>query len=320
MSFQPGRRALLAAFAGILPIGPAVAAPERVRVVGYLSGGGPGERLARPLREFGFEEGRNLRIETRVSNETDATRLNAVAAGMVALRPDALVAFGPRAVALAGATRSIPIVCAGVPDPEGAGLARSLRMPGGNVTGLADFHPDAANITIGLLKRLRPGLRRVGEVHALGLASEAGMRTFARAAQVEGLEWMSVPVDTEAQVESALSPFAGQAVVVGVFPQRILGKRLFEVATALRIMVLSFPEWNEDPVMRGSLMSYSMRHGDGWQRIAGVVAKVLRGADPAGIPFELPDRTAFIWNRRIARELGVELPQDLALRVTEFVD
>ena len=320
MSSQPGRRAFLAGLAALLPTGTAMGAREPVRVVGYLSGGGPGERLARPLREFGFIEGRNLRIETRVFNEADAARLAGVAAEMVALHPDALVAFGPRAVALAGATRSIPIVCAGVPDPEGAGLARSLRRPGGNVTGLADFHPDAASITLGLLKRLRPGLRRVGEVHTVGMASEAGMRPFAQAAQVEGLEWMTVPLSSESQVQSALSPLAGQAALLGVIDRRGVGQRIFEAARSLGIMLLSFPEWKDDPVMRGSLMSYRMQHGDGWQRIAAIVAKILRGAEPAGIPFELPDRTAFIWNRRIARDIGVELPHDLALRVTEFVD
>jgi len=54
--------------------------------------------------------------------------------------------------------------------------------------------------------------------------------------------------------------------------------------------------------------------------VAAILAKVLRGARPGDIPFELPDRPVFAFNRTTARRIGVELPPDIALRVTRFID
>ena len=55
-------------------------------------------------------------------------------------------------------------------------------------------------------------------------------------------------------------------------------------------------------------------------RVAAILDQLLRGASPAEIPFELPDRPSFILNRRAARALGLEIPPDVLLRATELID
>jgi putative ABC transport system substrate-binding protein len=67
-------------------------------------------------------------------------------------------------------------------------------------------------------------------------------------------------------------------------------------------------------------MSYGLDFSDGMRRAAAIIDKILRGADPAEIPFELPDRPSFRLDRRLARAIGVEIPNDVLLRVTELVD
>ena len=69
----------------------------------------------------------------------------------------------------------------------------------------------------------------------------------------------------------------------------------------------------------GALMNYGLDHAEAEARIAAILDQVLRGADPAGIPFELPDRPSFALNRRTATALGIEVPADILLRVTELV-
>jgi putative ABC transport system substrate-binding protein len=88
--------------------------------------------------------------------------LPAVAAELVALKVDIIFAGStPAALAAKQATRTIPIVFAGVGDPVGSGLVTSLARPGGNLTGLSVLAPDLLGKGLELLKQFAPGVSRV---------------------------------------------------------------------------------------------------------------------------------------------------------------
>jgi putative ABC transport system substrate-binding protein len=94
------------------------------------------------LRDLGYIEGQNIQLEIR-SAGGDANRLSAVAAELVAAKPDMIIAFQtPAATAVKEATQDIPIVLSGVGDPIGTGLISSLARPGGNITGLSSDTAD----------------------------------------------------------------------------------------------------------------------------------------------------------------------------------
>src|SRR5262245_47507123 len=116
---------------------------ERVRRIGVLmnraSDNPEGQdRLAafhQGLQELGWGVGRNVRIDTRWS-EDNADRSAKYAAELIALAPDIILASGTLAVtALQRISRTLPIVFAAVADPVGAGFVDSLARPGGNATG-----------------------------------------------------------------------------------------------------------------------------------------------------------------------------------------
>jgi putative ABC transport system substrate-binding protein len=113
------------------------------------------------LRNHGWIDGRNLIIEYRYAQSQD--RLPPLAAELVALSPDLLIAAGPQtAVALKSATASIPIVFVAVGDPVGVGLVQSLSRPGGNITGLATFVPGQyANKMIDTLREMVPTASKI---------------------------------------------------------------------------------------------------------------------------------------------------------------
>ncbi|MCP3403607.1 ABC transporter substrate binding protein [Bradyrhizobium sp. CCGB20] len=91
------------------------------------------------LREKGWIEGKNLLVEYRYAPD----RTSALAAELIALTPDVLVAPGPLAAqALKSATSIIPIVFVAVADPVGLGLVQSLSRPSGNMTGVATMVRD----------------------------------------------------------------------------------------------------------------------------------------------------------------------------------
>lgn len=314
-SFRARRRALLAALA-MAGLSPPVAGQGqgRPKVLGYLSGGAKPAGVAKMLAAEGFVEGRNLRIETQVPPNWEAATLRRAAEALVALRPDALLAWhGNRVGALAAATRTIPIVAGGVPDPVGGGFAQSLRRPGGNVTGLSFGFPETAGIVIGILKALLPGLQRVAGVFPAGLAPEHRGVWWGKACREAGIEWVAIDVGQDTDLERSLAPMAGQAAFIAPQKDPALSASLVSVATRLRIAT-------SGSVKDGALLVYGLDHTDAERRVAGIVARVLRGANPAEIPFELPDRPSFHFNRTTARVLGITLPPALKLRVTEFVD
>ena len=138
------RREFIAATAALLVSPRRSWAQGTRRRLGFLAIGEPlptiSNALLDGLRNHGWIDGRNLIIEYRYAQSQD--RLPALAAELVALSPDLLIASSPQtAVALKSATATIPIVFVAVADPVGLGLVQSLSRPGGNITGLATLVP-----------------------------------------------------------------------------------------------------------------------------------------------------------------------------------
>src|SRR5262245_40334748 len=85
------------------------------------------------LQPLGWTVGQNVRIDYRWGDgNVDTTRK--YAAELVALAPDVILALSSAAAApVLEATRTVPIVFAGIADPVAAGYVESLARPGGNV-------------------------------------------------------------------------------------------------------------------------------------------------------------------------------------------
>jgi putative ABC transport system substrate-binding protein len=119
--------------------------------------------LKQRLQELGYVEGQNLRLEFRTSEE-HLERLPDLAAELVRLPVDVLVASGPEAALRAAkdATTTIPIVMVAIDyDPIALGYIAGLPHPGGNITGVFHQQPELAGKRLELLKEAVPQLRRV---------------------------------------------------------------------------------------------------------------------------------------------------------------
>src|SRR5260221_10889312 len=135
---------LAGAAAMTLPRAARAQQPERRARIGYL-GAASGEQniwdtnqLLAGLREFGYVDGKNLQIEVRFA-DGDEGRLPGLAAELVALNVDVIVASATAVAAAHRTTTTIPIVQAVGPDLVESGIAASLAHPGGNGTGLTFF-------------------------------------------------------------------------------------------------------------------------------------------------------------------------------------
>jgi hypothetical protein len=150
------------------PVAPRAQQPDGVRRLGILISGGEADpemqarvaAIRQRLDNYGWSEGRNLRIDLRFG-EGDPDRYSSLSKALVALQPDAIIAYStPVAAALRRESRTIPIVFVNVSDPVGSGLVASLARPGGNLTGLMLYEEGITGKWLAMLKEIAPQLSR----------------------------------------------------------------------------------------------------------------------------------------------------------------
>jgi putative ABC transport system substrate-binding protein len=217
------RREFIAALAGAVAATPALGRrvasaqqTEKVRRIGVLMGLSESNPVLRgflsafeeELARLGWVDGRNATIERRWTN-ADVTRAGAFAKELIALQPDVILASTtPVTAALHRETTTIPIVFAITSDPVGAEFVAGLSHPGGNITGFA--HTDAAlgGKWLGLLKEIAPGIKRAAIMFNPDTAPGRGsffLGSFEAAAPSVAVEPVTLPVHTEAEIETAIT-------------------------------------------------------------------------------------------------------------------
>ena len=273
------------------------------------------------LREFGYVEGQNIAVEWRASDGR-AERLPDLAAELVRLKVDVIVADGNAAIAAAQrATKTIPIVTVLAMDPVASGFAANLARPGGNITGLTTQATDLQGKILQLLKEAVPTASRVT---VLWDPTEPGRQVQAREAEVAaralGLQAQLAEARGSADLDSAFAAMARRkpdAVLVHpsqlIFTHRV---RIAELAAGSRLPTIG-PRWLCEA---GGFLSYSASDRDLFQRAARYVDKLLKGAKPEALPIEQPTKFDLVINMRTAKRLSLTIPQSLLLQADLVIE
>jgi ABC-type uncharacterized transport system substrate-binding protein len=253
-------------------------------------------------------------------------RLSALAAELVALKVDVIVAAGaPHALAVKQTTRTIPIVFAVAADPVTDGLVTSLARPGGNVTGLSSFGPELVGKRLELLRQAVPGVSRVAVLWQPGGSGERTDKDMLKRAEVAaralGVRLQFVEARGPADIDRAFSDMtrerADALIVLGspmFFAER---RRLVDLAAKHRLPALYSAR---DSVDAGGLMSYGQNFADLFRRAATYVDKILKGAKPADLPVEQPTKFELVINLRTAKALGLTIPPSLLARADQVIE
>jgi len=302
----------------------AVAQGPKLPRIGFVSIGADTspyvDDLRQGLRELGYIEGQSIRIESRFAGDR-FDRLPGMVAELVELRVEVIVADGtPAALAAQKATRTIPIVMAGVADPVAAGLVPSLGRPGGNVTGLTMLSPDVSAKRLQLLKETVPKISRVAMLwNPTHPASLPQVKEAEIAARQLGLRLQRVAVRDATQLENAfaaMSKAGAEALLVA--DDAMLGNnagRIAALASERRLPAIY--GWREF-ADAGGLIAYGPSLHDQFRRAATYVQKILRGAKPGDLPVEQPT-IELVVNLRTATALGLTIPQAVLLRADEVI-
>ena len=321
------RTIIIAGFSGaILPA--LVRAQQKVFRVAYLAqggrtpDGGPPAPLRDALKALGYVEGRNLVFDCRFA-EAVTERMQAMAAELVALRPDAIVAQGGNVLRAARtATSAIPIVSsAAAGDLVAAGLIASPARPGGNVTGLTDESGPLSAKRMEILKQAVPKATRIAVIwNADDQAMTHRYMEIQKAARVLNVDVQAHAVRRPEDFPAAISemtsnrPDAMFLVADGLtFLNR---KQIIEFAAASRI-----PAMYEGSgfVNYGGLFSYGPSLEEGFQRAAAYLDRIFKGAKPSDLPAEYPVKYYLTINLKAAEAMGLTLPQTLLLRADNVV-
>ena len=276
----------------------------------------------RGMRDAGWVEGRNLTIDTQWGGGVGDS-LDRAIAGAVAGRPDVLVAGSGLVVRpMINAGVALPVVFVYSGDPVAGGVVESYARPGVNRTGVSLFSLQLMPKRIELMKELMPGMKRlaiVGWPRHAGEPAEVDAAT--RAAGALGLANLYHPVSSAADVDAAYERArAFRADAVLAFADGItigLSDRFAAHSHRDRIPAVSgwavFAE-------KGNLMTYGPVLRESQGRLAVFVDRILKGAKAADLPVEQPTVHELVINRRVAKDLGIAVPQTLLARADRIIE
>ncbi len=274
------------------------------------------------LRELGYVDGKNIITEYR-SAEGKFERLPALAAELVRLKVDVLVAEGaPAAHAAKNATSVIPVVIGNAADPVGTGLVASLARPGGNITGLSDFNVGVVTKRLQLLKEVVPSASRVAVLlNPTNPTNPLQLKEIEAAAPALGVTLLRLeakgPDDIDRAFATMRTERPGAIIVIGDPMFGTHARRIAELAFRSRLPAIYTLRQYVDA---GGLMAYATNFEHLYRRAATYVDKILKGAKPADLPVEQPMKFELVVNVKTAKALGLTIPQSVLMRVDKIIE
>jgi putative tryptophan/tyrosine transport system substrate-binding protein len=281
------------------------------------------EAFRRGLRELGYVEGENIRIEWRFAGaKTDI--LPRLAAELVGLKIEVIVVGGRQAASAAKyATKTIPIVMAAAGDPVATKLVASLAHPGENVTGLSIDAPGLNGKRLELLKESFPKLSRVAVLYqSIVPGWNNNMAEIQRSALLLKIQLQPVGVISEDphQLETAFSSMIQERSEAFIkLPAAELPsyrKQIVYLAAKNRLPAI----YDDKQIAEaGGLMSYGTDVSNLYHRASTYVDKILKGTKPADLPVEQPMKFELVINLKAAKQIGLTIPPNVLVRADKVI-
>lgn len=272
------------------------------------------------MSALGYGERKTIVYDYRHANN-DSSRLAALAAELVAAGPNIMMAFGGDiAPYVRDAATTVPIVFSVSADPVRLGLVASLNRPERNATGVTLLHDELGSKRLQLLKQAVPRIARVAFLWNPNHFDNE-LADTQRAAQLLGVELLSLPVRTPEELAPALgSATAAQVDSVYVVASALmvtLMPRIVDYAGERRLPLIGgWGAW----ASAGGLMSYGPDVNLMVARTATYVDKILKGARPSDLPVEQPTRFLLTVSLTAAMKLGITVPEAFLISADHVID
>jgi putative ABC transport system substrate-binding protein len=274
------------------------------------------------LRELGWLDGRNLRIEYRWVSDSDLLRR--IAAELARMPPDLILATStPVMAALQEQGLSVPIMFVQVTDPVGQGLVPNLARPGGHITGFTNFEFSIGTKWLEALKQIAPRVTRVALICNPETAPYADLfqRPVEAAAPAFAVMPMTVAARSAPELERAVDAFArtpnGGLLVLPDVTNLIHRDLIIALAARHRLPAVYPYRYY---AASGGLLSYGSEQADVFRRAASYVDRILKGTSPGELPVQAPIKYELVINLKTAKALDLEVPPMLIARADEVIE
>jgi putative ABC transport system substrate-binding protein len=269
------------------------------------------------LGEFGWIEGRNLRLDVRFGGG-DSNRTRAYATELVKLAPDTIAAFGrPTIEPLLQETKTIPII--GVSgDFNDRGWVKNVARPEGNITGFSNTFGSLGGKKLELLKEAAPNIRRVAYLISANQITNAEVPYIVAAAQKLGVRIETIRVSNATDIKAAIERFAAEpnGALLLTLRLNIAPLELVRLAEQYRLPALyGEASWARD----GGLMSYGS-DTPYVRPLASYVDRILRGAKISDLPVIYATRFRLVVNLKTAKTIGLTIPESFLVRADEVIE
>ena len=276
------------------------------------------------LKEVGFEDRKNIRVEYRWA-EGEYDRVPALVAELLALKPTMIVAYGPPNLlraAIDATPREMPLVFGTGGDPVASGIVTSLARPGGNATGVANRTNTLDIKRLELLRDLAPKATTIGmilnpknsDAEEVTKAAQEGVKTLSRKLVVIGA---SGPEQLDQAFASVIEQGAGALLMGSDTFLNAQRDRIIALAARHRLPTMYNGRYF---VEGGGLISYGTNFADNYRLVGNYAGKVLKGAKPAELPVIEPTRFELVINLKTAKALGLMVPQTILARADEVIE
>ena len=297
---------------GVLMPASADDAESQTRVGAFLQG----------LQQLGWTIGRNVRVDTHWAT-SDAASIRKHAAELVALAPDAILAFGASTVGpLLQETRTVPIVFPVVGDPVAAGFVESLARPGRNATGFMTFEYGMGAKWLELLKQIAPAVTRVAVLRDPAIPTgPAQFGVIQAAAPSAGMEVRPVDARDAGEIERGVAALARTSnsglIITASAASQVHRDLIITLAARHKLPAVYYERLF---VSVGGLISYGPDFVDQFRLAAGYVDRILKGENPADLPVQAPTKYDLVINLKTAKTLGLQIPDKLLALADEVIE
>jgi len=262
------------------------------------------------LKEKGFEEGKNIKIEQQ-NAQGEPANAQTIAKQFADSKKDLIFAIAtPSVQASYNSTKDIPIVFTAVTDPVKAEVAKAWKSSGTNVTGTSDKVP--VDKQIELLKKLLPNAKTIGVIYNTSETnSVVQVDELKAAAQKEGLAVKEIGVTNVNEINQNLASALGQIdvlytptdnTVASGYP--LVGKLCIEK----NIPIIGA---EEAVVTKGGLASIGIDYYKLGKEAGFKAAEVLNGKKPSEVEITTLSEMSFTINTDVVKKLNITLPADI---------
>jgi putative tryptophan/tyrosine transport system substrate-binding protein len=270
------------------------------------------EGFIEALKDAGYEEGKNLKIDYQ-NAQGDMNNNASIAQKFVSDKSDLILAIATAsAQAAVQATKDIPVLFTAITDPVGAELVQSMEKPGGNATGTSDTHPDAIKNTIGAIKKFIPDAKKVGIIYNNGEPnSVVNVKNAKEALEAEGLQVVETTISASTEVKQAAESMVGRVDVLYIPKDNTVVAALESVITVANDKDIPMFVGEGDSVKRGAFASYGLDYHDLGYTTGKMAVEILEGKKPSDIPVGYPENLELVINKKAAEEEGITLTDEM---------